>query len=86
MLDKAAARAQNVSVMRTTDRQRLGQAIKAQRDVLGLSQERLAARAGLTTRTVARAEAGLSIRSTTLECIGEALGVSVAELWAGVAA
>lgn len=60
--------------------------VRRAREAAGLSQERLAARAGLSTRTVARIEGGEDTTIGTLAAIARALGVAVVDLITEVAA
>jgi len=52
--------------------------IRLERD---LTQQELATKAGLSMRTIAYAEAGRDMRTSTLWAIAEALGVSVDDLF-----
>jgi len=56
--------------------------IRELREAKGLSQERLAARAEVATKTVRRAETGGSVSSRTLTKLARALGVQPGELFA----
>jgi DNA-binding XRE family transcriptional regulator len=47
----------------------------------GLNQEQLAARAGVSVKTICRCERGESPRVATMRVLAWALGVTVAELW-----
>ncbi len=55
--------------------------IKELRNKAELSQERLAAMAGITTMTVRNAEAGRNVQVTTMKAIADALGVAFTELF-----
>jgi transcriptional regulator with XRE-family HTH domain len=59
---------------------RVGERIRLRRIDVGLSQEKLAARAGLTARTVARIELGEEARLGSIAAIADALGVNLADL------
>lgn len=58
----------------------IGKAVAAARKLQGLSQERLAAKAGVSSKTVSRLEAGKgsNFRGDSVERIGKALGLSLA--------
>jgi len=58
----------------------LGRAVRAVRRGLDLSQEALAARAGLHTNQVGRLERGTNVQVATLLAIVDGLGVGLAEL------
>ena len=57
-----------------------GQRVRDERARLGLSQEKLAGLAGITTRTVRRIEAGEETTVGTLAAIAEALGIPFGDL------
>lgn len=61
---------------------RLGRYVRARRDELGLTQEGLAERSGLSANYLARLERGemRNPRRATLEALAEALEVDVADL------
>lgn len=56
--------------------------VRRQRQALGLSQQTLATRAGVSLRTLARIEQGEDARLATLASIASALGTTTAELLA----
>ncbi len=58
----------------------LGRAVRAVRRELDLSQEALAARAGLHTNQVGRLERGTNVQVATLLAVVDGLGVGLAEL------
>jgi transcriptional regulator with XRE-family HTH domain len=59
----------------------LGEAVRQLREKLGVTQERLAQGAGVTTGTISLVERGLSNPSWgTVKAIADGLGVSMAEL------
>jgi transcriptional regulator with XRE-family HTH domain len=51
--------------------------LRERREALGLSQEAVARRTGLSVRTVFRAEQGFPLRQETLRQIADALGLRV---------
>ena len=59
--------------------QRMGQRITALRKLVGISQEELARRAGLTRQHIGRIEKGelVSVAYVTIQQIAEALGMTV---------
>jgi transcriptional regulator with XRE-family HTH domain len=60
---------------------KLGQKVKAERITKDLSQEKLAGRAGLNTRSISLLESGLrDIKFSTLSCIAQALEVEIGVL------
>jgi transcriptional regulator with XRE-family HTH domain len=64
---------------------RLGRRLRALRDARGLTQERLAERAGVDAKHYQALESGLSnVTFATLLAVARALGVSLSELFDGV--
>jgi transcriptional regulator with XRE-family HTH domain len=59
---------------------KLGRAVRAVRRDLDLSQEALAARAGLHPNQVGRLERGTNVQLTTLLAVVDGLGVGLADL------
>ena len=58
-----------------------GRNLAQYRKVAGLSQEALAHRAGLSSRTISRAENGeVELRGRTLRAVSEALGVTISDI------
>jgi transcriptional regulator with XRE-family HTH domain len=57
-----------------------GERIKAARKAQALSQEKVAALAGVSYRTVHAAEQDAGVRDSTLKAIGKALGIPWDEL------
>jgi transcriptional regulator with XRE-family HTH domain len=65
--------------------EKLPERLKAARERAGYTQEVLAVRAGIGTRTLARIESGEDVRYSTLVALANALGVDVSTLVGGVA-
>lgn len=63
-----------------TERQRIGEGVKRQRESLGWSKEELAFRAGLSHVTIYKIERGANTTYDTLAKIADALDISVAKL------
>jgi transcriptional regulator with XRE-family HTH domain len=59
----------------------MGSRIKELREAREMTQQDLAIKTGLAMRTIAYAEAGRDIKSSTLWLIADALGVSVDDLF-----
>lgn len=60
---------------------KIGEKVKSERTQKGLSQEKLAAKAGLNTRSISLLESGLrDIKVSTLVNIAKALDVKVGKL------
>lgn len=59
-----------------------GTRIRARRTDAGLSQQRLATKAGIGLKTLVRVEQGEDVRLGTLTAIAGALGISVSEMLA----
>jgi transcriptional regulator with XRE-family HTH domain len=55
-------------------------ALKHFRENQQMTQDQLSARAGITTKTVSKAENGASVHNVTAQAIARALGVAVEEL------
>lgn len=72
--------------MLQTEQNPLGARVRDRRKSLGLTQEGLAVKAGLTLRTVTRVEAGTWPSHRTLAALALALGCTMGELLEGAAA